>query len=106
MQIRRSVGIAILFSGLFIVAIALWLLVRYRPEWLGLLPETDEQGFWLVAIAASALVSLFAIGGYQILGYRLGRNEYSAASGNNQPQSATASSSNASKIRMPDMQYS
>jgi type VI secretion system protein ImpL len=97
MQIRRSVGIAILFSGLFIVAIALWLLVRYRPEWLGLLPETDEQGFWLVAIAASALVSLFAIGGYQILGYRLGRNEYSAASGNNQPQSATTSSSNASK---------
>lgn len=80
-----------LVVGLFLlVGGALCLLAWLHPEWLGVRAGSPEQRNWLVASLGLPLALVSLIGGYRLLGRRVGESAYQQLKADDQPSAQAA----------------
>ncbi|MGV8919994.1 MAG: ImcF-related family protein [Pseudomonas sp.] len=76
MQFRRSVRLSVLIGLLLLTGVIVGLIVWRFPEWLGMLPGSEQQniGLWVTSVATLAVVMLSTA--YHRWGPQLGRSAY------------------------------
>ncbi|WP_338922848.1 ImcF-related family protein [Pseudomonas silesiensis] len=89
MRNSRSIGLWIALV-VIVFGVSLCLLIGWRPEWLGIHPETPEQtmGWW--GTISMILVVLALAGGYLLMGLKMGRVSFRQQKGDDRAISAPA----------------
>ncbi|WP_448144395.1 ImcF-related family protein [Pseudomonas silesiensis] len=89
MRNSRSIGLWIALV-VIVFGVSLCLLIGWRPEWLGIHPETPEQtmGWW--GTISMILVVLALAGGYLLMGLKMGRVSFRQQRGDDRAISAPA----------------
>ncbi|VVQ03448.1 hypothetical protein PS914_04296 [Pseudomonas fluorescens] len=89
MRNSRSIGLWIALV-VIVFGVSLCLLIGWRPEWLGIHPETPEQtmGWW--GTISLILVVLALGGGYLLMGLKMGRVSFRQQKGDDRAISAPA----------------